>query len=215
MIKIIIADDNMDFAQILKHNLKQDKEFQIQAIAKDGKQALEFCKQYEVDIVLMDIQMPICDGVEGTRLVKQYDEDIKVIVLTTFDEDKNVSEALENGADSYVLKEIDTAGLIEIIKNVQKGLTVMPNKVLKKVKKLLSEKDELMSLQEIIEKFELSEKELDIIRLIVKGRGNKEIADELFYTEGSIKNMISKILSKLNLQDRTQLAVFAIKNRIS
>lgn len=214
MLNIIIVDDNIDFAKALSYNLQQDEEIKVQAIAQNGKEALNLCKKNDVDIVLMDIQMPICDGIEGTRLIKDYDEDIKIIVLTTFDEDKNVSEALEKGADSYVLKEIDTKSLIDIIKNVQRGLTVMQDSVLKKVKKLISDKEDDTNAQEIIQNFNLSEKELDIIRLIVKGKGNKEIADLLFYTEGSIKNMISKILSRLNLQDRTQLAVFAIKNRL-
>lgn len=215
MITIIIADDNKEYAAILQHNLQSDSDIKVIGIAADGVEAAQMSKDLQPHIVLMDLQMPYCDGIKGTALVKQVATNTKVIVLTTFDEDKGIAEALKEGADSYVLKEIDTSSLLSIIKNVHKGLAVMQDKVLQKMKRMLAEKKHFKPSQDqdnIIPEFSVIE--IEIMKRICAGCSNKEIAKCLHYSEGTIKNIITKILQKASLQDRTQLAVFAVRNNI-
>ncbi len=210
MIKVIIADDQKIIREGLKFIIEQDKDIEVLGFAGNGKEALEQCKTLVPDVVLMDIMMPDCNGVEGTKLIKEAMPSVKVIILTTFRDDENISAALKNGADGYVLKDIDTDELILTIKSVYKGLHVIHDNAFGVVKGKISES----KTTEKVEKntVPLTPREIEIVRLIVYGKSNKEIAASLFLSEGSIRNVISSILMKLELKDRTQLAVYAVKN---
>ncbi|MCX7745516.1 MAG: response regulator transcription factor [Clostridia bacterium] len=214
MIRVIIVDDQVILRESLKFIVEQDDEIEVIGLAGDGNEALEMCGKLKPDVVLMDIMMPNCNGVEGTALIKNTYKDIKVLILTTFSDTENISSALKNGADGYVLKDIKPDELILAIKSVAQGLGVIhPNAFNTVVKQFDTPGIKVVNPLNSID-LGLSSKDIDIIRLIVGGKNNKEIATELFLSEGNIKNSVAAILDKLKLKDRTQLAVFAVKNNI-
>ncbi|MDP4094596.1 MAG: response regulator transcription factor [Bacillota bacterium] len=215
MIKVLIADDQTILREGLKFILEQDKDIKVVGYAGNGREAFEQCSTLLPDVVLMDILMPECNGVEGTRMIKEEFPSIKVIILTTFKDDENISSALKKGADGYVLKDIDTEELIFAIKSVIRGLRVMHENAFDVVREKISA-TEASSFERKNEKKEtgLTDREIEVVKLIVYGKSNREIAASLFMSEGTARNVISNILAKLNLKDRTQLAVYAVKNNI-
>lgn len=208
MIKVLIADD----IQILRHGLKvileHDNEIEVVGTAEDGEKAFEMCGKYKPDVVLMDMKMPVCDGESGTKRIKQAYPEIKVLVLTTFDDNETISKAMSGGADGYILKEMENEKIIQSVKSVYSGVNVFGGNVYSCIKKKFN------VYSQTSENIPLTERERDIIVLIAQGYDNKAIASELFLAEGTIRNNISKMLEKLSLKDRTQLAVFAIKNNL-
>ncbi|MCX7708591.1 MAG: response regulator transcription factor [Clostridia bacterium] len=214
MIKVVIADDQVILRESLKFIVEQDPEIEVVGCAGNGREALKQCDQLIPNIVLMDIMMPGCDGVEGTRLIKEKYSSIKVLILTTFNDDENISKALKNGADGYILKDIKPEELILAIKSVARGLGIIHKNAMSSVVKQFNSNQETGTQKDLNINVELTEREIGIIKLIVDGNNNKEIASELFLTEGSVKNIITGILAKLKLKDRTQLAVFAVKNNL-
>jgi response regulator len=209
MIDLIIADDNIEFLDAIKYNLSQEKQINIVSTAQNGQEAIEKCIKYNPNVILLDIQMPIIDGVQATKKIKQYNENIKVIILTTFDEDESISKAFLNGADNYLVKDIDTKTIISTINYVNDGMTLMQEKIQNKLKQIVKNQKNITS-----EKIDITDEQKKIIKLIVDGKKNEEIAEELHYSIGSIKNKITQILKELNLVDRTALAVYAIKQNI-
>lgn len=214
MIRVLIADDQTMIRNGIKFIIEQDKEIEVVGCASNGREACELCEKLRPDVVLMDIVMPVCDGIEGTRLIKEKCGGTKVLILTTFNEDENVSRALKNGADGFMLKDIETEELLLTLKSIAKGLRVIHEDAFDAVVKQLDSGKKHPEHRSVIPEGHLSEREKTIIQLIVFGKNNREIAGELFLSEGSVRNMISAVLSKLNLKDRTQLAVFAVKNNI-
>ena len=207
MINVILADDVKILRAGLKAVLVSDEDINVVAEASDGKEAYEMCVRYKPDVVLMDMRMPDYDGGYGTRKIKDTLPDIKVLVLTTFDDKETVEKAISSGADGYILKEMDNDKIINSIKAVAGGINVFCNNIFRSIKK-----DVL--LQQDGKNFDLSERDVNILRLICDGLDNKEIASQLFLAEGTVRNSVSKLLEKLNVKDRTQLAVFAIKNNL-
>jgi DNA-binding NarL/FixJ family response regulator len=214
LIKLGIVDDQKIFRETLKYILEQDKEIEVVGCAGDGNEALELCDKCLPDVLLMDIGMPVCDGVEGTEKIKLKYKTVKVIILTTFGDAGNVALALQKGADGYILKEVDSGELISAIKSTAKGLSVIHKSVLNVVTEQMSTKTEPPGSLETSKAVDLNEKELEIIKLIVDGKSNREISKELGLTEGTIKNLVSELLWKLKLRDRTQLAVFALRHNL-
>ena len=216
IIKVVIADDVALFRNAMKTIIEQDKEISVVACVGNGEEAVEACEMHVPDVILMDIKMPIMNGIEATKIIKKKNSQIKVLILTTFYENENISDAFEFGADGYVLKDIDQTELVSVIKNVAKGLNVFQSNIFENVRKQYNSKKSLENAGNNSRKntFGLTQKELQLIKLITEGKKNKEIAEQIFITEGSIKNMSSKILKKLNLADRTQLAIFAVKNNL-
>ncbi|HEX9061074.1 MAG TPA: response regulator transcription factor, partial [Clostridia bacterium] len=209
MIKVLIADDSVILRNGLKIIIEQDTNIEVVGCASDGMEALGLCKKLKPDIVLMDIRMPKCDGIEATRLIKEYSKDIKIIVLTTFDDEKYLSKVLHHGADGYILKEIGDDDLINTIKSTVNGFSIFQSHVVQNIRykfgpNLRVNDEELVPLN-----VNLTERELSVIKLIVDGKDNREISKILCLTEGSVRNVVSSILDKLKLSDRTQLAVFA------
>lgn len=218
MIKVLIVDDQIILRESLKFIIEQDKDINVIGLAGNGKEAFSLCEQLNPDVVLMDIMMPKCDGVEGTRLIKSKYKEIKVIILTTFNDEGNVTRAIKNGADGYVLKDISPDQLILTVKSVFKGYSIMHQSTLNtfidsKDKEKKNKKTSANIKKEKVN-VRLGKRELEILNLIVEGKNNKEIAETIFISEGTVKNTISHMLNKLNLKDRTQLAVFAVKNNI-
>ncbi|MCX7922805.1 MAG: response regulator transcription factor [Clostridia bacterium] len=213
MLKIVIVDDQVIFRESLKFIVEQDSEMKVMGCGGNGKEALRLCDQYRPDLVLMDIMMPEYNGVEGTRLIKEKYKDIKIVILTTFNDEENVSQALKYGADGYILKDIKPEELILTIKGVASGLNIIHKSTFDNVVKQFNETEPTAASvgteNSVIAEF--TEREIEMIRLIAAGKSNKEIAAKLFLTEGSVKNIITTMLRKLNLEDRIQLVVLAVK----
>ncbi|SFX47302.1 response regulator transcription factor [Ruminococcus sp. XPD3002] len=207
MINVIIADDIPILRSGLKAILSQDSGIHVIGEASNGKEAYELCIRMHPDVVLMDMRMPEYDGGYGIRKIKDNFEDIKVLVLTTFDDKETVDKAVSSGADGYILKEMDNEKIINSIKAVAGGINVFCDNIFRSIK-------QDVVVQQPPKNFDLTERETDLLRLICEGCDNKEIASKLFLAEGTVRNGISRLLDKLNLKDRTQLAVFAIKNNI-
>ncbi len=212
MIRVIMAEDFFMLRESIKFMIESDPEIKVVATADNGIEAFELCRALKPDVVLMDIMMPVCDGVKGTRLIKELGKSIKVIILTTFKDDRNIEKALKNGADGYVLKDMDPHELINVIKTVKKGLSILQTDILAVVSRKFNMLNE--DKNEYENGYRFSERELSIVRHLVDGKSYREIAGELFITEGTIKNTVSELLKKLGLKDRLQLAVFAVKNKL-
>lgn len=207
-IRLLIVDDEKLIREGLKIMLSIFEDIEVVGLAENGFEALDICKNQHVDVVLMDIRMKDCDGVMGIRLIKEQFTKIKVIILTTFKDKEYIQDALKYGAFGYMLKDSSHDVIYEGIKTAFKGnMVVHPDVAV-----------EMMGSSSIINpdiaRFNLSGKELRIIEGIAKGFSNKEISEEMFLSEGTIKNNITNILSKLELRDRTQIAIFAFKNGI-
>lgn len=205
MIKVLIVDDVMILCQGLKAILEQDAEFEITGMAQNGKKAYELCTKNTPDVVLMDMRMPEYDGAYGIRKIKSEFPQIKVLVLTTFDDEETIETALSAGADGYILKEMEDEKIIFSIKSVFHGITVLGQSVFQSIKEN-SRLDSPVSTQQF------TQRELTLIRLVANGYSNKEIAAMLYLAEGTVKNGLSRVLEKLQLKDRTQLAIYALKN---
>lgn len=207
-IKVLLVDDELLIREGLRIMLGTFSGIEIVGTAENGEKALEFCKGGKVDVVLMDIRMPICDGVLGTRLIKEQFKDIKVLILTTFKDSEYIKEAFKFGAYGYLLKDSASEVIYEAIKSAYNGNIVINHEMAEKI----IQKEDVKNTN--IDDYNLSRKEISIIDGIARGLTNKEISGELFLSEGTIKNNITNILSKLELRDRTQIAIFAFKNRI-
>ncbi|MCR5764145.1 MAG: response regulator transcription factor [Treponema sp.] len=217
MIKVLIADDQQLIRESLKLYLENEGEFTVTGIVADGQEVLGSVSENTPDIILMDIRMPVLDGVECTKLVKQKHPDIKIIILTTFDDDEYVYNALKYGASGYLLKGIALDQLSSAIKTVYGGQAMInpdiASKVLQLFYKMANEGNALIESSKEIES--LTETEWKIVRAVSKGLSNKEIAGSLFLSEGTVRNYISTILDKLELRDRTQLAIWAVQMSLS
>lgn len=221
MIHILIVDDDPFIRESLKVILGLDPELQVSWTCENGEEAYQYVKLHpEIDIVLMDIRMPVCDGVQGTLKLKSLENPPFVLILTTFDDDEYIIQAIRNGANGYLLKNVPPARIISGIKSVFEGNHLIHPDIARKLAGMLSSRVERESLQD--EKLAKAEKNLaaygltaaeqDIVRLIADGKSNKEITGILFLSEGTVKNYISEILGKLALRDRTQIAIFYLKN---
>ena len=205
MIKVLVVDDQSLIREGLRMMLSLYDNILLVGEATNGKEALQALEENEVDLVLMDIRMPLMDGVEATKRIKEKYPNIKVLILTTFKEDEYIFEGLINGADGYILKDISSEDLAKAIETVYKGNVLLQPEIAKKVMgaiKGISAKDEKEDLRN-----ELTKREYEIALLVSEGKTNKEISQILFITEGTVKNHISNILDKLDLKDRTQLAL--------
>ena len=217
MIKVLIADDQELIRESLKIVLSSYKDIEVVDAVDDGFAVLESMTKVQPDLVLMDIRMPKMDGVLCTKAVKENYPNVKVIILTTFDDDDFIFKALQYGASGYILKGISMEDLYQAIVTVNKGNAMINPDVATKVVKLFSQMAQSNSAIQVqgnsVEN--ISKAEWKIIQQIGFGLSNKEIAAKLFLSEGTIRNYLSTILSKLNLRDRTQLAIWAVQTGVT
>lgn len=213
-IKVLIADDIMILRQGLKAVLEQDADIEVVALAENGKEAYEKCKVYKPNVVLMDMRMPDYDGAYGIKAIKEELPDVRVLVLTTFDDEETIEKALESGADGYILKEMEDEKVIASVKSVAAGMSIFGDGVYQVMRNRMEQSGEerLATAKKQESEFSFTDREKDILRLVAQGYDNKEIASELFLAEGTVRNQLSRLLEKLTLKDRTQLAVYAVKN---
>lgn len=205
IIKLVITDDEQLIRSGLKMMLETYADIEVVGLAENGQKAYELCCEYDVDVVLMDIRMPETNGIEGTWLIKQRFSKIAVLILTTFQDTEYILEAMQNGASGYLLKDSDYDDIYQAIKSVYVNQIVIDATISKQV--LMQSKVVQKQLPSC-----LTEKDKDILRLIAQGLNNKEIAQQLYLAEGTIKNSVSQLLVKLALRDRTQLAIFALEH---
>lgn len=209
MIKVLIVDDQSLIREGLNMMLSLYDNISLVGEAINGVEAIEMVDKLEIDLILMDIRMPIMGGVEATKIIKERFPHIKVLILTTFNEDEYIFEGLKNGADGYLLKDISSDELVKAIETVFSGNMLLQPDVAKNLIKSMN-KEKVTPSNESLK--ELTRKEIEIALLIGEGKSNKEVANQLFITEGTVKNHITKILDKLELRDRTQLAIY-LKNK--
>lgn len=211
-IKVLLVDDEQLIRSGLAILLDSYDDLEIVGQAANGQEAADFCDEHDVDVVLMDIRMPETNGIEGTQKIKEKHPDIQVLILTTFQDTEYIEQAMRVGASGYLLKDSSDEAIYEGIKIAASHNIVIDGKMADSFKSLTaSETTEITETPFDATIYDLSPKEIAIIQLVASGYSNQEIADELFLSLGTIKNNTSLILAKLNLRDRTQLAIFAFE----
>lgn len=216
MIKVLIADDQELIRQSLQIVLESKDDLKVTGVAADGQEVIRCIRQQMPDVVLMDIRMPKMDGVQCTKIIKENYPEIKIIILTTFDDDEYVYNALRYGASGYLLKGVSMDELENAIKTVYSGRAMINPDIAAKVLRLFSRMARADYTIPVGNKGveELTKTEWKIIAQVETGATNKEIAESLNLSDGTVRNYLSVILNKLNLRDRTQLAIWAVQTNI-
>ena len=214
--RIAIIDDEKLICEGLKIIFQSYPDIEVIATGSNGNDALKICEEKNPELILMDIRMPECNGVEATKKIKKSCPDIKILILTTFNDTEYIQKALQYGASGYLLKDSSPDVIYDGIKAAISGNIVINPEVAKTMLFENHEEEErvIRPLTEIQDEFGLSQKEIEIIRLVAEGLSNKQIAYKQGLSEGTIKNNISIIFDKTFVSDRTQLAAFAFKNGI-
>jgi len=207
MIQILLVDDQHIIRQGLKSMLELNSDMQIIGEAENGQRALEQISTLRPDVVLMDIRMPIMDGVAATRAIAEQYPTTKVLVLTTFDDDEYVSQAMRMGAKGYLLKDTEPDELALAIRSVYKGHTQLGPGLFEKALMSSATLDPVSDPPPAFA--HLTARELEVLQLLASGANNREIAEALFLSENTVKNYVTNILSQLQLRDRTQAALLA------
>jgi len=209
-IRILIVDDHHVVRRGLVFFLRTQKDLEIIGEAANGREAIEQAQLLKPDIILMDLIMPEMDGIQATKIIKEKQPEIKIMMLTSFSDQDHVIPALEAGASGFQLKDIQPDELVTSIKKIISGENQLHPKATSHLLANLSNK----SKQEKNLLEELTKRELDVLKEIAKGKSNKEIAAALFITEKTVKTHVSNLLAKLELADRTQAALYAVKNQL-
>lgn len=200
-IRVLIADDDSLIRESLKIILTIDEEIEVIDCVDNGLKAVDICLRKNIDVALLDIRMPVLNGVDAAKQITEKTKS-KVLILTTFDEDDYIKAAIEHGARGYILKNNSPDKIINAIRTVYLGNMVMQDVVLDKIKNGLDDK------KTTIDESLFTEREIEIIKAIAEGLSNREIASKLYISEGTVKNYITNILSKTNLKHRTQIAIY-------
>ncbi|OUL19022.1 response regulator transcription factor [Nostoc sp. 106C] len=210
MIRVLLVEDQALIREGIKVMLNLESDLQVVGTADNGETAIEQATVLQPDLVLMDIQMPVMDGKAATRVICDRFPTIKVLVLTTFDDDQNIAEAMKAGAKGYLLKDMPSEELAQAIRFVHKGYTQMGpgllEKMLAKVPASTSVSQEKTPSQDLST---LTNREQDVLRLIGIGATNREIAEKLYISEGTVKTHVTHLFNRLNLKNRSQLAIYA------
>ncbi len=205
--KIVIVDDDVFVSGALTTILEASGKVTVAASGTDGKEAAELYKIHQPDVLLMDIRMKEKSGLDASAEILEEFPDAKILLLTTFSDDEYIVKALKLGAKGYLLKQ-DYASILPALEAVCSGQTVFGTEIMSRIPELIHSGSSFH-----YEDFDISRRELEIIRLIADGLSNKEIASQLFLSEGTVRNYLSSILDKLQLRDRTQVAVFYYKHK--
>lgn len=211
-IKVMLVDDQIILREGLKTIIELSNEMTVTIEAGDGVEAVELYDSEKVDVILMDIRMPRMNGIEATGRIKSISPDIVILVLTTFSEETLIVDALLNGADGYLLKDIDGKHLIAAIKDGYNHNLILPSKVARKLAERIAWRKSGSHIQAVSVDFsEITQREEEIGQLIGEGYTNKQIAEQLFLSEGTVKNYISEIYSKLGSNNRAKVGLMFTK----
>lgn len=205
--KIVIVDDDSLVAMSLKTILSSDSEIEVLATGSSGKDAVRLYDELKPDVLLMDIRMVEMTGLEAGSIILDKYKDARILFLTTFNDDEYIVKSISMGAKGYIIKQ-DFESIIPAVKTVYKGQSVFGNDIIEKLPDMISKKETFD-----YESVGITPQEKEIIEKVAEGLSNKEIADELFLSEGTVRNYLSNILRKLDLRDRTNLAIFYYQNR--
>ena len=205
--RILIVDDDRLVAMSLKTIVEAEADIEVLATGSSGAEAISLYDEFMPDVLLMDIRMADMTGLEAGEQILEKHRDAKILYLTTFNDDEYIVKALSIGAKGYIIKQ-DFDSIVPALRTVYGGQSVFGSEVTSKLPELISEKAEFD-----YEKFGLTKQEYEIVECVARGLSNKEIAAELFLSEGTVRNYLSTILSKLDLRDRTNLAIFYYKNK--
>jgi DNA-binding NarL/FixJ family response regulator len=203
MISILVVDDEPVFRQGLVALLSMEEDLIVKGQAADGRSAIRLAEQLQPDIVLMDMRMPICNGVEATHEIHQRYPWMKILVLSTFDEDEYVQDSLQAGALGYILKNTPSGQIADAIRMLAQGYTLLGQTIAPKI---------VSRMQPTLSKTpqpQFTDRERTVLDLLAQGKSNREIAEELYLTEATVKKYMSRIFLQLNLRDRTQAALWA------
>ncbi|GAB3745439.1 response regulator transcription factor [Amycolatopsis oliviviridis] len=207
-VRVLIVDDQALFREALATLLEVQPEIEVVGEAADGEQAVRLCAELTPDVALMDLRMPVLDGIAATTRLRAEQPGVRVLALTTFDDDEDVFAALRAGAVGYLLKDVSSTRLVEALVAAKRGESVLqPSVAAKLVARVARLPAETPRAQPLATP--LSERELEVVRLLADGRSNREIAKTLFLAEGTVKNLVTSVLSKLQVRDRTQAALRA------
>lgn len=218
-IKLLLVDDQELIRESLQIILNMDPEMEVLGLAENGQTAIDLLEHTKPNVILMDINMPILNGIDATRHIKKNWPEIRIIMLTTFQEIEHVKEALSIGAEGYLLKAIHPHDLISGIKLIHRGGTLLPQNL---AKLLIEQLNDAMFLKqptlpienEKAEKYRLSERELQVLQLLALGLSNRNIAERLFLSEGTVKNYVSSLYSKLDVKDRLEAVLKAKEDHL-
>ena len=211
MIRLLLVDDLVIFRAGLAALISLEPDIEVVGEAGNGEEAILFAETLRPDVILMDVRMPICNGVEATKIIHQRFPWIRIMVLTTFDEDEYICQSLQNGALGYILKSTPSQQLAMTIRSLDRGFGQLdPAIALKVFSRIPEQSATRSSTLPILDNF--NHNELAILKLIGTGKSNREISIDLHLTEGTIKNYVSNILTYLNLRDRLQIAVWVSQN---
>lgn len=209
MIRILLAEDQVMVREGLKMMIETDEEMKVTGEASNGKEAIALCEKQAFDVAILDIRMPVMNGIEAAKAIQSRFKQTKILILTTFDDSEYVMNALKIGVSGYILKDGDTSSLIRSIRSALKGGLTVEDQVAAKVMPLLLNRQEGKKPDP-----SLTPRERAILSCIGEGLNNHEIADRLGLSVGTVKNNTSQVLQKLDLKDRTQLAIYAIRHNL-
>lgn len=216
-IKVMITDDQRLMREGLKTILDLEQDLTVVELAENGRDALNKIDEAQPDVILMDIRMPVMDGVECTRIVKQQYPGVKVLILTTFDDDEFIIEALKNGAVGYILKDLSSEKLVGAIRDVYGGNSILQpeiaTKLISHITGTIKEPIHNIAASKLKHSQALTDREKEVLQLVGKGMSNTEIAKKLYISEGTVKNYISNLYAKLQVNDRSKLTLYAIENK--
>ena len=204
-IRVLVADDQALFREALRTLLEVQPGIEVVGEAGDGDEAVRRSGELHPDVVLMDLRMPVLDGIAATARLRAEQPGVRVLALTTFDDDEDVFAALRAGAVGYLLKDVTSVKLVEALDAASRGESVLQPSVAAKVIARVARMPEAAPAPE----HPLSDREVEVVRLLADGRSNREIADALFLAEGTVKNHVTTVLAKLGARDRTQAALRA------
>ncbi|MFN2183361.1 MAG: response regulator [Anaerolineae bacterium] len=208
-LRIMLVDDHALIRKGLKALLAGQMGFQVIGEAQDGLEAIELARQLMPDLILMDVHMPRCTGPEATRVITREMPHVKVVMLTISDKDEDLFDAIKSGACGYLLKNLEPEELFEILEQTRKGEAALSGMMMARILEEFQRPGDSLAEQE-----ELTERELEVLQLVVKGDSNAEIASQLFISENTVKMHLRNILDKLHLRNRIQAAVYAIRKGI-
>jgi NarL family two-component system response regulator LiaR len=208
-IKVIIADDHAVVREGTRKILDQEDDIHVLAEASNGEEAVQMAEELHPDVILMDISMPKMDGIEATKLIKEKNPNIAILILTAYDDDQFIFSLLEAGAAGYLLKNIHHHELVEAIRAVYSGESVLHPSVARKVLNRFGKTEEKSEKKALVEP--LSDREMEVLKLVTKGYSNKEIADQLYLSIRTVQGHLGNIFNKLMVSSRTEAVVRALK----